>query len=74
MVLFAWLFANDARAVTLVALTSISVLILPWKQDWLFQAEGRMRPIVAGQILRAAAFAAGVMLFVNGSGDVSWSA
>ncbi len=71
MVLFAWLFANDARAVTLVALTSVSVLILPWKQDWLFQAEGRMRPIVAGQILRAATFAAGVMVFVSSAADVS---
>ena len=71
MVLFAWLFANDACAVTLVALVAVSVLMLPWKQDWLFQAEGRMRPIVAGQILRATVFAAGVMLFIGGSTDVN---
>lgn len=70
MVLFAWLFANDARAVTLVAFVSISTLLLPLKQDWLFQALGKVGHIVVGQTLRGVAFAAGVMLAVSGSADL----
>jgi O-antigen/teichoic acid export membrane protein len=70
VVAFAWMFAGDARAVTLVALVSASVLLLPWKQDWLFQAHGKMGHIVAEQTLRASLFAAGVIVFVAGDADL----
>lgn len=71
MVLFAAWFANDERAATLTGLVAISVLILPWKQEWLFQAQGNVGPIVTSQILRAAIFAIGVIAAVGGSADVS---
>jgi O-antigen/teichoic acid export membrane protein len=70
MVLFALLFADDAHAVTLTGLAALSVLILPWRQEWLFQARGSVGPLVANQILRAGVFAIGVVALVGGSDDV----
>ena len=70
MIAFAAVFANDARAVTLVAMVAVSVLMLPWKQEWLFQERGNMMPLAASQILRAAVFALGAVALVNGSSDV----
>ncbi len=71
IVLFAALFANDARAVALVGLVALSILFLPWKQEWLFQAQGNVGPIVASQILRAAIFAVGVIAVIRGGDDVN---
>jgi len=71
MILFAWLFANDARAVTLVALVAASVLLLPWKQEWLFQAVGETGPIAVSQTVRAVVFAIGVILLVYGSENLN---
>ncbi|HEY2970736.1 MAG TPA: oligosaccharide flippase family protein [Casimicrobiaceae bacterium] len=71
MILFAWLFANDSRAVTLVALVAVSVLLLPWKQEWLFQAFGKQVSIAFAQTIRVAVFAVGVVAFVAGSADVN---
>jgi O-antigen/teichoic acid export membrane protein len=71
IIAFAWLFANDARAVTLVAFLAASVLLLPWKQDWLFQAVGRPGPIALAQTLRVGVFAAGVIALVSGNADLN---
>jgi len=71
MVLFAWWLANDTRAVTLVGLVAISVLMLPWKQEWLFQAQQNVGPIVASQILRSAIFAIGVIVLIGSGADVN---
>ena len=71
MILFAWLFARDASAVMLVALVSVSVLLLPWKQDWLFLAKGKVGHIVVEQVLRASVFAAGIILLVGGGADLN---
>jgi O-antigen/teichoic acid export membrane protein len=71
MILFAWAFANDARAVTLVALVAASVLLLPWKQEWLFQAVGKMGPVAIAQTIRVGVFAVGVIALVAGSADLN---
>src|SRR4029453_1746398 len=60
----------DARAVTLVAIVAISVLMLPWKQEWLFQTQGNVVPLAVSQILRAAVFAVGSIALIGGSDDV----
>lgn len=65
MILFAMVFAKDANALVIVYGVAASVLLLPWKQDWLFQALGRMEHIVAAQVIRVGVFAAGVMLTVQ---------
>ncbi len=66
MFVFAWFFAKDVRAVTLVGLVAISVMLTPWKQDWLFQSLGRMGQIVAAQTIRVMVFAIGVIALVWG--------
>ena len=71
MFLFALVFAKDARAVTLVGLVAISVMLLPWKQDWLFQSLGRMGQIVAAQTIRVGVFALGAILLVRGQGQLN---
>ncbi|CAN5258295.1 hypothetical protein BH11PSE2_BH11PSE2_08990 [soil metagenome] len=71
MLLFAWLFANDARAVQLTALVALSVMLLPWKQDWLFQSVGKMAHIVMAQVIRTAAFAIGVIAIVHKGADLN---
>ncbi len=71
MFVFAWFFAKDARAVTLVGLVAISVMLLPWKQDWLFQSLGRMAQIVAAQTIRVGVFAIGVIALVWGGGQLN---
>ena len=65
MILFASAFAKDANAQSIVYGVAASVLLLPWKQDWLFQAMGRMEHIVATQIIRVVVFAAGAIFFID---------
>lgn len=69
MVLYAW-FAVDDRAVFHLALwMAASVLLLPWKQDWLFQAAGRFDHVVASQLVRVALFAAVILGFAWSDGQ-----
>ena len=63
MVLFATEFVEDSNALSIVYGVAASVLLLPWKQDWLFQALGRMEHIVAAQVIRVVVFAAGAIFF-----------
>ncbi len=65
MILFAIAFAKDANALGIVYGVAASVLLLPWKQDWLFQALGRMEHIVTAQVIRVGVFAVGIMLLIH---------
>ncbi|MGH8507415.1 MAG: oligosaccharide flippase family protein, partial [Gammaproteobacteria bacterium] len=56
--------------VQLVWLFSLSLLALPWKQDWLLQARELMAADAAGQLLRTTGFALGVVLFVHSPHDI----
>lgn len=71
IVLFAWLFGNDPRATALVVPIAVSILILPWRQEWLFQSYGRMAPIVGAQVLRVSIFSVGVILLVPNGASLS---
>lgn len=70
MILFTYLFAHDRNALPLTCAVACSVMIQPWKQDWLFQAKGMMAHIVASQSLRVLVFMVGVILVVRGDANV----
>jgi|CXWL01.1.fsa_nt_gi PST family polysaccharide transporter len=54
----------------LVWLFAASLLTVPWRQQWLFQATGRMAAVANGEIVRMAVFAAGIWIFVRAPSDV----
>ncbi|MCH4152305.1 MAG: lipopolysaccharide biosynthesis protein [Sphingobium sp.] len=70
MVLFTWFYAHDADALKLTSLVALSLLIPPWKQDWLFQAKGMMTDVVLAQCVRVLSFMLGCVLLVHGDADV----
>jgi O-antigen/teichoic acid export membrane protein len=60
----------------LVWLFAASLLFAPWRQDWLFQASGRIANVAWGQIVRAGVFAALAWWLVRAPHDViavGWS-
>lgn len=54
----------------LVWLFAASLLTAPWRQQWLFQATGRMASVANAEILRMAVFALGVWVFVHSPTDI----
>ena len=58
MLAYVWFAVEDLAVFHLALWMAASVLLLPFKQDWLFQASGRFGHVVAAQIIRVAAFAA----------------
>lgn len=54
----------------LVWLFAVSLLTAPWRQQWLFQATGRMATVANAEIVRMAVFAAGIWIFVRAPSDV----
>lgn len=70
MVLFTWFYANDANALGLTGLIALSLFILPWKQDWLFQANGLIKHVVAAQSLRVLTFMAVCFVLVHDDANV----
>lgn len=65
MIIFTLLFANDPNALPLTCMVAFSVFILPWKQDWLFQAKGMMTHVVAAQSIRVLTFVLGCVFLVR---------
>ena len=61
----ALLFAPDSRTVLLSCIVAASLVPLPWRQDWLFQATGQVAWSVVAQVVRGATFAVLVVLFVG---------
>ncbi len=70
MVLFTWVYTDDANALKLTCLVALSLFIPPWKQDWLFQAKGMMTHLVLAQTVRVSTFMLGCVLMVRGDADV----
>lgn len=70
----AWIYAlataENSQTLSLVGVMLVSVLILPLKQDWLFQSVHQMNHIFWSQTLRAIAFVLGVVLLVKGDHDL----
>ncbi|MBL0001049.1 MAG: oligosaccharide flippase family protein [Sphingomonadales bacterium] len=54
----------------LVWLFAASLLTAPWRQQWLFQATGRMASVANADILRTAVLAFGVSIFVHSPADI----
>ncbi len=54
----------------LVWLFAASLLTAPWRQQWLFQATGRMAAVANAEIMRMAVFAFGVWIFVHAPSDI----
>lgn len=61
----------DRQGTLLVALFAISLLAMPFKQDWLLQGLDRMTFVAPAQSVKSAAFAVGTLLFVHGSADLA---
>lgn len=58
------------ETVRLVWLFSVGLFAVPWFQRWLFQGLEMMDWVSLGQVIRAAAFCLGVLVFVRGPADV----
>jgi O-antigen/teichoic acid export membrane protein len=71
MLLYAWLAVEDRAVFHLTLWMAASILLLPWKQDWLFQATGRFDHVVAAQVIRVVLFA-GVVLAFAWSDELYW--
>lgn len=54
----------------LVWLFAASLVTSPWRQQWLFQATGRMAAFANAEILRMAIFAVGIWMFVRTPADI----
>ena len=70
MGLGAQLLGQSGETVSLVWLMGLALLALPWKQDWLLQGLEMMRGVAIGDVVRATAFAIGVLVFVRGPRDL----
>lgn len=55
----------------LILLFAFSLLLAPWRQQWLFQARERMVEASAAETLRMVVFAGGVWLLVKSGADVA---
>ncbi|MGQ0733983.1 MAG: oligosaccharide flippase family protein [Acidobacteriota bacterium] len=49
---------------------ALSLLAIPFKQDWLLQGLERMTYVAPAQVLKSAGFAIGVLLAIHGPGDL----
>jgi O-antigen/teichoic acid export membrane protein len=54
----------------LVLLFALTLVVSPWKLEWLFQACEMMTSAAAAQVIRMAVFAAGAVLFVKSGADL----
>lgn len=70
MLLFTWFFTDDPNAFLLTCAVAFSLVIVPWKQDWLFQAKGMMVHVVAAQCVRVLTFMLGCLLLVHGDASI----
>ena len=67
---------KSAVPAALVWLFALSLLPAPWRQEWLFQATGRMSNVAFAQVIRAGVFAAMVWALVSSPHDlirVGWA-
>ena len=68
---FSATFTGQTAAVqTMVWLFAISLIAIPFKQDWLLQGFERMGPVALAHPIRTLMLAAGILLFVRGDDDL----
>jgi O-antigen/teichoic acid export membrane protein len=60
----------DAQFPTLLWLFAISLLAIPFKQDWLLQGLEKMAYVAPAQVVKSGVFAVGVLILVNGVADL----
>ncbi|MEO5701552.1 MAG: oligosaccharide flippase family protein [Casimicrobiaceae bacterium] len=65
MVLAAVYFSHGLVTPTLAWLFALGLLAIPWRQEWLLQAQERMGEAALAQLVKAAVFAAVVMVWVH---------
>ena len=61
---------QSETAVKLIWLYALSLLAIPWKQDWLLQGREMMNAAAFAQIIRMFVFAAGVVILVHSELDI----
>jgi O-antigen/teichoic acid export membrane protein len=61
----AWLFTEERQVIILSIGVLMATLLLPFRQDWLFQALGRMSHIGGAQLVRVLVFSTIVLAFVD---------
>lgn len=71
MIGIAVLAVHGTVPMPLILLFALSLLLAPWRQQWLFQARDRMIEASVAETLRMVVFAAGVWLLVRSSADVA---
>lgn len=71
MVLTAGLSDPSAHSDALVWLFAASLVVLPWRLDWLLQGREMMTRASAAQLIRMAAFTLFVMVAIRAPGDVA---
>lgn len=67
---------KDQAPPGLIWLFALSLLMAPWRQEWLLQATDRMKAVATGQVLRALVFAGVVWTLVRRPDDllvVGWA-
>lgn len=67
---FAMAFVSDAAVRNLILVFGLSLAVIPFLLQWSFQGHDRMHLVSVTQIVRQVVFAAVVLLFVNGTGDL----
>ena len=60
----------DSQVTALIWLFGVSLLALPFKQDWLLQGLERMTLVAPAQAIKSAAFAVGVFVAVKSGSDL----
>ena len=61
---------QSEKVVQLAWLYAISLLAVPWKQDWLLQGREMMNAAALAQFIRMVTFAAGVLILVHSEADI----
>ena len=70
MTIIAYLALKSSAPAMLYLLFAASLLTIPWRQQWVFQATGRMAAVANADVVRMALFGAVVWLTVRSPGDV----
>lgn len=69
MLIYSWFAVEDPAVFNLAVWMAASVLLLPWKQDWLFQSTNRFDHVVAAQLIRVLLFTAIILTFAWSDGQ-----
>ena len=63
-------YSASVESLQLILLFSISLLAIPWQQDWLLQGLEMMGGVAVARVIRSMVFGAGVFICVQSSSDL----